>query len=121
MPYDERIDNLPPKMKAVVAYKPRDYRMERFLLEIGDEEILLKVGGCGICAGDVKGYHGAPSFWGGEGQPAWIQAPFIPGHEFYGQVVALGKGAKENMVYSWVIGQYLNKLFLVEMSVLSGW
>ena len=96
MPYDEKIDNLPQKMKAVVAYKPGDYRLEEIPLpEINDEEVLLKVGGCGICAGDVKGYHGAPSFWGGEGQPAWIKAPFIPGHEFYGQVVALGKGARE--------------------------
>jgi len=98
-------------MKAVVAYKPGDYRFEEVPIpEIGDEEVLLKVGGCGICAGDVKGYHGAPSFWGGEGQPAWIQAPFIPGHEFYGQVVALGKGAKEKYGLSlgdWAVSEQI--------------
>lgn len=111
MPYNERIDNLPQKMKAVVAYKPGDYRLEEVPLpEIGDEEVLLKVGGCGICAGDVKGYHGAPSFWGGNGQPSWIQAPFIPGHEFYGQVVALGKEAKEKYGLSlgdWAVSEQI--------------
>ena len=82
MPYDERIDNLPPKMKAVVAYKPRDYRMEEIPPpEIGDEEILLKVGGWEYVP-VIKGYHGAPSVLGWRGQPAWIQV-FIPGHEFY--------------------------------------
>ncbi|MDI9607260.1 MAG: alcohol dehydrogenase catalytic domain-containing protein [Atribacterota bacterium] len=96
MSYLEKIDGVPKKMRAVVAYQPGDYRLEEVdVPEIGEGEVLLKVGGCGICAGDVKGYHGAPSFWGGEGQPAWIKAPFIPGHEFYGQVVALGEGAGE--------------------------
>lgn len=107
----EAIEGLPKKMKAVMAYKPGDYRFKEVdVPEIGDEEVLLRVGGCGICAGDVKGYHGAPSFWGGEGQPAWIQAPFIPGHEFYGQVVALGKGAKEKYGLSlgdWAVSEQI--------------
>jgi len=98
-------NNIPKNMKAVVAYKPGDYRLEEVPVpETGPEEVLLKVGGCGICAGDVKGYHGAPSFWGGEGQPSWIQAPFIPGHEFHGQVVALGEGAGEK--YGLALGDW---------------
>ena len=32
--------------------------------EIDAKEILVKVEGCGICAGDIKSYDGAPSFWG---------------------------------------------------------
>ena len=40
-----------------------------------------------------KTFHGAPRIWGGDGQPAYISTPVIPGHEFYGQVVALGEGA----------------------------
>jgi len=111
MAYVEAMGNIPRKMKAVVAYKPGDYRLEEVdVPEIGREEILLKVGGCGICAGDVKGYHGAPSFWGGDGQPAWIQAPFIPGHEFYGQVVALGEGAREKYgvnLGDWVVSEQI--------------
>lgn len=111
MAYVETIGSIPRRMKAVVAYKPGDYRLEEVdVPEIGEEEILLKVGGCGICAGDVKGYHGAPSFWGGDGQPAWIQAPFIPGHEFYGQVVALGERAREKYginLGDWVVSEQI--------------
>ena len=62
--------------------------------EITEGEILIKVEACGICAGDLKAFDGAPSFWGDEKQPAYIKAPMIPGHEFIGHVVALGEGVK---------------------------
>ena len=32
-------------------------------------------------------------FWGGNGKPAWVKAPVIPGHEFIGRVVEAGAGA----------------------------
>jgi len=107
----ERKSDIPRKMKAVVAYKPGDYRLEEVdVPAINEDEVLLRVGGCGICAGDVKGYHGAPSFWGGDGQPAWIIAPFIPGHEFYGQVVAIGDQAREKYglnLGDWVVSEQI--------------
>ena len=34
-------------------------------------------------------------FWGGNGKPAWVKAPVIPGHEFFGHVVEAGPGAAE--------------------------
>ncbi|GIQ62968.1 hypothetical protein PACILC2_15360 [Paenibacillus cisolokensis] len=81
------------KMRAVVAYAPGDYRLETVdTPKAGPGEILVKVEACGICAGDVKAYLGAPSFWGDETQPAYIKAPVIPGHEFIGHVVELGEG-----------------------------
>lgn len=87
--------NIPTTMKAVVAYEPGDYRLEEVAVpEIGEGEILVKVEACGICAGDLKAFDGAPSFWGDETQPAYIKAPMIPGHEFIGHVVALGEGVK---------------------------
>lgn len=80
-------------MKAIVAYAPGDYRLEEVPTPTaGPGEILIKVEACGICAGDIKAYEGAPSFWGDEKQPAYIKAPMIPGHEFIGHVVALGTG-----------------------------
>lgn len=86
---------VPKTMKAVVAYAPGDYRLEEVSVpEIGKGEILVKVEGCGICAGDVKAYDGAPSFWGDEKQPAYIKAPMIPGHEFIGRVVAVDEDVK---------------------------
>ncbi|EJA0166433.1 alcohol dehydrogenase catalytic domain-containing protein [Salmonella enterica subsp. enterica serovar Sandiego] len=82
---------IPGEMKAVVAYAPHDYRLETVKVpEISSQEILVKVEACGICAGDVKAFEGAPSFWGDENQPAYIKAPMIPGHEFIGRVVGYG-------------------------------
>ncbi|WP_275075507.1 MDR/zinc-dependent alcohol dehydrogenase-like family protein [Providencia rettgeri] len=84
-------EGIPEKMKAVVAYAPKDYRLETVdVPKIGEEEILVRVEACGICAGDVKAFEGAPSFWGDAEQPAYIKAPMIPGHEFIGHVVGFG-------------------------------
>ena len=78
-------------MQAVVAYAPKDYRLETVdVPKISEEEILVRVEACGICAGDVKAFEGAPSFWGDDEQPAYIKAPMIPGHEFIGHVVGFG-------------------------------
>lgn len=86
---------IPEKMKAVVAYAPGDYRLEEVPTPKAERgEIVIKVEACGICAGDVKAYDGAPSFWGDETQPAYIKAPVIPGHEFIGHVVELGEGVE---------------------------
>ncbi|MCE3028422.1 MULTISPECIES: alcohol dehydrogenase catalytic domain-containing protein [unclassified Salinicola] len=90
-PQQATASEIPKTMKAVVAYAPGDYRYEEVPVpEIDDKEILVKVEGCGICAGDIKSYDGAPSFWGDETQPAYIKAPMIPGHEFIGRVVKVG-------------------------------
>ncbi len=89
------MSNLPSKMKAVVAYAPGDYRFEMVdVPRAGEGEMILKVEACGICAGDIKAMHGAPSFWGGDGNPPYIKAPMIPGHEFVGKVVEIGPGVK---------------------------
>ena len=92
---------LPKTMKALVAYAPGDYRLEEVETpHAGDGEMILKVEACGICAGDVKAFGGAPSFWGDEKQPAYIKAPMIPGHEFVGHIVELGPNVKGN----WKVG-----------------
>ncbi|SPJ32024.1 Erythritol/L-threitol dehydrogenase [Kushneria phyllosphaerae] len=89
--------DIPKTMHAVVAYGPGDYRYEEVPVpELdNDREILVKVEGCGICAGDIKSFDGAPSFWGDEHQPAYIKAPMIPGHEFIGRVVKVGDAVKD--------------------------
>ncbi len=87
------------KMKALVAYAPFDYRLEEMdIPKAGPKELVLKVEGCGVCAGDIKSYHGAPSFWGGEGNPPYIKAPMVPGHEFIGVVVDRGEGVTDFVV-----------------------
>lgn len=92
----ERTAGLPEKMKAVVCHGPQDYRLETRPLPVIDEnEILVRVLACGICAGDIKSWHGAAMFWGGGVLPPWNDAPVIPGHEFIGEVVAIGEQAKD--------------------------
>ncbi|MEF9839875.1 MAG: alcohol dehydrogenase catalytic domain-containing protein [Lachnospiraceae bacterium] len=95
------MSNLPEKMKAIVAYAPGDYRYETVdTPRAGEGEMILKVEACGVCAGDTKAFHGAKSFWGGDGNPVYIKAPVIPGHEFVGTVVEMGANVKGN----WKLG-----------------
>ena len=91
----EKITGIPKKMKAVICYGPKDYRLEEIdTPEINEDEVLVKIGACGICAGDIKSYNGAAMFWGGGVLPPWNDAPVVPGHEFIGEVVAIGDRAK---------------------------
>lgn len=100
--------DIPQKMKAIVAYAPGDYRLEEVAVpEIGPYEILVKVESCGICAGDLKAFDGAPSFWGDEKQPAYIKAPMIPGHEFIGHVVGYGDQVTEFELGNRVISEQI--------------
>lgn len=87
---------LPDQMRAVMCHGPQDYRLEEVAVpELGPGEVLVRVLGAGICAGDAKCYAGAPLFWGDEHRRGYCQPPVIPGHEFVGEVVALGEGADE--------------------------
>lgn len=87
-----RTRSLPEIMSAVVAYSPGDYRLETAEVpRAGPDEIVIRVESCGICAGDIKACDGAVSFWGGDGQPAYIKAPMNPGHEFIGIAVEVGE------------------------------
>lgn len=79
-------------MQALVAHAPGDYRLQEVNTpRAGEGEIVIRVEACGICAGDLKAFHGAPSFWGGAGTAPYIKAPMIPGHEFIGYVVEIGE------------------------------
>jgi len=90
------LEDLPQTMQAVMCYGPRDYRLEEVPVpRIGPGEVLVRVLGAGICAGDAKCYAGAPLFWGDERRQGYCQPPVTPGHEFVGRVVALGEGAAE--------------------------
>lgn len=83
---------LPKTMKALVAYDKGNYRFEPEypVPECGDDDIIIKTEGCGICAGDLKCFHGG-SMWGDDTHKKWVRTPFIPGHEFLGRVVETGK------------------------------
>lgn len=91
---DPSVGSLPAHMRAVVVHGPEDYRFEqRPVPSPGPGELLLSVDAVGICASDLKCYHGAPKFWGDDHRPPWAERGRIPGHEFAGRVVAAGPGA----------------------------
>ncbi|MFL7807036.1 MAG: alcohol dehydrogenase catalytic domain-containing protein, partial [Anaerolineae bacterium] len=90
---DTRTD-LPKTMRSVMCYGPHDYRLEEIPVpDVGPGEVLVRILGAGICAGDVKCFVGAPLFWGDEYRQGYCQPPVTPGHEFVGEVVTLGEGA----------------------------
>jgi threonine dehydrogenase-like Zn-dependent dehydrogenase len=92
----EAHEPLPKTMQAIVCYGPEDYRFQEWDVPTpGPEEVVIRVQSVGICASDLKCYLGAPLFWGDEFRKGYCQAPVIPGHEFVGEVVALGPGAGE--------------------------
>jgi L-iditol 2-dehydrogenase len=93
---EQCMNNYPKTMKALVAYSKTDYRLETAYPspECEDDDIIVKVEGCGICAGDLKCKHGAAMFWGDGLQPAYVKTPVIPGHEFVGHIVEMGKNVK---------------------------
>lgn len=79
---------VPASMNAVVCHGPEDYALEELAVPLpGPGEMLIRVEAVGVCASDVKCYHGAPKFWGDENRPAWAQREITPGHEFVGTIV----------------------------------
>ncbi|OZD13420.1 erythritol/L-threitol dehydrogenase [Rhodococcus sp. 06-156-3C] len=81
---------IPEKMQAVVCHGPEDYRLEEVPVPVpGPGEALVRVEAVGICASDLKCYHGAAKFWGDENRPAWAETDVIPGHEFVGEIVVI--------------------------------
>ena len=87
---ETRSQSVPDTMQAVVCHGPKDYRLEEVPVpKPGKGEALVRVEAVGICASDLKCYHGAAKFWGDENRPAWAETEVIPGHEFVGEIVQL--------------------------------
>lgn len=89
------MSQLPESMQAVVCHGPEDYRLEEVPVPVpGPGEALVQVEAVGICASDLKCYHGAAKFWGDGDRPAYVETPVTPGHEFVGRIVALDDAAR---------------------------
>jgi erythritol/L-threitol dehydrogenase len=81
-------------MQAVVCHGPEDYRLAELPVpRPGPGEVLVRVEAVGICASDLKCYHGAAKFWGDAHRPAWAETQVVPGHEFVGRVEELDEEA----------------------------
>ncbi|MGD8401140.1 MAG: alcohol dehydrogenase catalytic domain-containing protein [Bacillota bacterium] len=74
-------------MKAKVAflYGPHDLRVEEVEIpKLKPNQVLVKVGACGICGSDVECYEGHSK----EGR--YDIAPYTPGHEWGGMIQEIG-------------------------------
>jgi L-iditol 2-dehydrogenase len=71
-------------MKQIELHAPEDIRLiESARPAAGEGEVLLSIARVGICGSDLHAYHG---------RHPYIQLPVVPGHEFSGTIVELGKG-----------------------------
>ncbi len=81
-------------MKAAVFHGAYDMRVEEYEKPVPKPtEVLIKVGACGVCGSDVH------IFQGDQGSTS-TEPPLIQGHEFAGQIVALG-----SEVTNWKVGE----------------
>ncbi len=91
---------IPQKMRAAVLHDWGDLRYEDVETpQYRDDEVLCRVSGCGICATDV---HIAMGELEGIYPP---HLPFIMGHEWFGEVVAVGSEVEGFSVGQRVIGE----------------
>ena len=87
---------VPSTMQALVVLEPNRFEIREVAVpEPGPNEVLCRVRAVSICGTDLHLVRGDyPGFW----PPSF---PFIPGHEWAGEVAALGPGAER---YGWRIG-----------------
>jgi len=87
---------LPETMQALVVSAPSQMSIQEVPVPVpGRNEVLARVRAVSICGTDAHLIHGDyPGFW----PPAF---PFIPGHEWAGEIAALGPGAD---LYGWRVG-----------------
>src|SRR5438046_4159635 len=81
-------------MQAVVSEAPNDLKVKKIddpSPKIG--EVVVKVEACGICGTDIHVL---------EGEFAPTRYPIVPGHEFCGEVLAVGAGVRNLAVGDFV-------------------
>ena len=87
---------MPDTMKALVVLEPNRFEIQDVPVPVpGPNEVLARVRAVSICGTDAHLVRGDyPGFW----PPAF---PFIPGHEWAGEIVVLGPGAD---LHGWKVG-----------------
>ena len=90
----------------MVWYNPTIEIVEKPVPKVEDDEVLMKVGGTGVCGSDTlfltKDEEGYTDFFGHS------QLPCIIGHEFCGEVAAVGKNVKTLKVGDLITAETMN-------------
>ncbi len=75
-------------MQAAVITAPREINLQRSNIPVpGDDEVLIRLEGCGLCASDMPVWEGREWF-------SYPGAPGSPGHEGWGIVDSIGSNVK---------------------------
>ncbi len=78
---------VPKTSKAAMLTKLENYEIKEFPIpELGDDDILVKVEGCGICGTDAHEFKRDP----------FGLIPLVLGHEGTGEIVKMGKNVKKD-------------------------
>lgn len=87
-------------MRAARLYGEGDLRVEQVDMPVlsADDEVMIRIHACGICPSDIRAYTGL--------RPPSRAAPYTPGHEWAGEVVAIGDAVEafavgDRVVPSW--------------------
>ncbi len=81
--------DVPKQAKVAMLTAKENIELQSYSIpEIGDDEMLIKVQGCGICGTDVHEYKNDP----------FGLIPVVLGHEGTGEVVKIGKNITEDML-----------------------
>lgn len=79
--------DIPKTSRAAMLTKLENYEIKEFPIpEIGDDDILVKVEGCGICGTDAHEFKRDP----------FGLIPLVLGHEGTGEIVKMGKNVKKD-------------------------
>lgn len=91
---------MPSTMPAVVQFEVQKGAVELRevkLPEIGARDVLLRVGGVGVCGSDVHQYHNTQS---------WpVRTPVVLGHEFCGRIAEAGRDVKRFREGDYVVSE----------------
>lgn len=79
--------NVPAKSRVAMLTKPEHFDIQEYPIpELGDDDILVKVEGCGVCGTDAHEFKRDP----------FSLIPVVLGHEGTGEIVKMGKNVTKD-------------------------
>ena len=84
---------IPKTARVAMLTKLENYEIKEFPIpELGDDDILVKVEGCGVCGTDAHEFKRDP----------FGLIPVVLGHEGTGEIVKMGKNVKKDSMISFI-------------------